>query len=532
MEPRTTNSQETLSSWLNAHPDALLGAVNPNGETVDMPDSIPLGREHTTESRSLLELVVPEDSRVVTDAFVAALARGIGVAKVHLCSDPDQVHLLQYLDLRDRHGVILRMVIRGGDLDDEQTERTGPRDLTSARPRLCVIHKSDVATILSIDKATTFMLGWDPNDMVGHSTLDFIHPDDHVRAIDNWMSRFAGDRAQSVHAVRLRYLRMDGSWLWIETSNDFQNLGDGSTIVESQLIDISEEMSAVDALRHSEQFLRQVTDTVPVGLFHVAAGGSVAFVNPVLRQLVGDVSFSSYRELAGAVSSDGARLASAIDDVMANGTDVDLGMALAGESGRSAMVTLRAVTDNDKVLGVLGCVVDVTELKSLADTDVLTGLQNRRSIVALLEAELARRSGDVSVIFADLDGFKLVNDQYGHQVGDRLLTEVAARLSSALRPGDRIGRLGGDEFLILCPGVTRLEAADAIAQRLQEALKDPFHLPEATVHVDASLGVACGGPDATADDLISRSDTAMYASKLKETDFSRIANAKPVPARP
>jgi diguanylate cyclase (GGDEF)-like protein/PAS domain S-box-containing protein len=532
LEPRTTTSEETLVSWLNAHPDALVGAVNPSGETVDMPDSIPLGREHMTESRSLLELVVPEDSRAVTDAFVASLARGVGVSKVHLCSDPDEVHLLQYLDLRDRHGVILRMVIRGGDLEDEQGERTGPRDLTSARPRLCVIQKNEVATILSIDKATTLMLGWSPEEMAGQSTLDFIHPDDHVRAIDNWMSRFVGDRTQSAHAVRLRYLCKDGSWLWIETSNDFQTLEDGSTVVESQLIDVSEEMSAVDALRQSERFLRQVTDTVPVGLFHIASDGSVAFVNPVLRQLVGDVSFSSYRELAGAVSSDGGRLASAIADVMANGIDVDLGMALTGDNGRSAMVTLRAVTDNDKVLGILGCVVDVTELKSLADTDVLTGLQNRRSIVGLLEAELARRSGDVSVIFADLDGFKLVNDQYGHQVGDRLLAEVATRLSSALRPGDRIGRLGGDEFLILCPGVTSPETANAIAQRLQDALEQPFRLSEATVHVDASLGVACGGPAATADDLISRSDTAMYASKLGEADFSRIANEKPLPVLP
>ncbi len=508
-----TDTEETLVSWLNAHDDALVGAVNPNGEAVEMPASIPLGREHRTESRSLLELVIPEDSRAVTDAFVSALTRGVGIAKIRLCSDPDQPHLLQYLDLRERHGVILRMVVRGDDLDDDQGNRTRPSDLTSARPRLCVIHKSEVATIVAIDKATTLMLGWAPEDMLGHSTLDFLHPDDHVRAIDNWMSRFAGERGQGVHSVRLRYLCMDGTWLWIETSNDFQTREDGSTVVESQLIDVSEEMSAVDALRQSERFLREVTDTVPVGLFHVASDDSVAFVNPVLRELVGDVSFPSYRDLAGAMSPEGARLVSAIDDVMAKGADADLGLVLAGKAGRSAMVTLRAVTDDGRVLGVLGCVVDVTELKTLADTDVLTGLQNRRSIVGLLEVELARRSGNVSVIFADLDGFKQINDQYGHQVGDRLLAQVAARLSAALRPGDRIGRLGGDEFLIFCPGVTKLKAVNAIARRLQEALEEEFCLPEATVRVLASLGVACGGAGATVDDLISRSDSAMYASK-------------------
>ncbi|MGO9341183.1 MAG: diguanylate cyclase domain-containing protein [Acidimicrobiales bacterium] len=520
-EPLTTDSQEILSSWLNAHHDALVGAINPNGESVEMPASIPLGREHRTESRSLLELVVAEDSRAVTDAFVVALARGVGVARIRLCSDPERPYLLQYLDLREKHGVILRMVVPGDDLDGDQGASIRPRDLTSARPRLCVIQKSEVATILAIDKATTLMLGWAPEEMVGHSTLDYIHPDDHVRAIDNWMSRFAGERGQSAHAVRLRYLRVDGTWLWIETSNDFQAREDGSTVVASQLIDVSEEMSAVDALRQSEHFLRQVTDTVPVGLFHVAADGSVAFVNPVLRELVGDESFASYRDLAAAISPDAMLLVKAIDGVMADGTDADLGMVLNGKTGRSAMITLRAVTDDDRILGVLGCVVDVTELKSLADTDGLTGLQNRRSIVSLLEAELARRSGDVSAIFVDLDGFKQINDQHGHQVGDRLLSQVASRLSSALRPGDRIGRLGGDEFLVYCPGVTELKVATAIADRLQRALEGEFHLPEATVRVLASVGVACGGPGATADDLISRSDAAMYATKLRETVMHR-----------
>ena len=507
------DAQRTLVSWLSAHHDALVGAVNPNGESVEMPATIPLGPHHQMESRSLLELVVPGDSRAVTDAFVAALLRGVGVAKIHMSSDPDQPQLLHYLDLREQHGVILRLVVRADDLDGEYGTSTGTAELKSARPRLCVIEKSEVATILSIDRAATLMLGWSPDDMVGCSTLDFIHPDDQVRAIDNWMSRFAGERGQAVHAVRLRYQCKDGNWLWIETSNDFQLRDDGSTVVVSQLIDVSDEMSAIDALRQSEQFLRRVTDTVPVGLFHIEGDGSVAFVNPVLRNLIGDVAFTSYRDLAEAMSSEGARLESAIGQVMADGADADLGLALSRDSGRSAMVTLRAVTNDDQVLGVLGCVVDVTELKSLADTDVLTGLQNRRSIVALLESELARHSGNVSVIFADLDGFKQINDQYGHQVGDQLLTEVAARLSSALRPADRIGRLGGDEFLIFCPGVTRPRAANAIARRLQAALDREFRLPEATVHVFASLGVACGGPGSTADDLISRSDTAMYESK-------------------
>jgi diguanylate cyclase (GGDEF)-like protein/PAS domain S-box-containing protein len=511
--PRS-HADETLASWLGSHADALVGAVNPNGEPVEWPTAIELGSGHNVDSRSLLDLVVADDMRAVTDAFVVALARGLGVAKIHLSSDPSKPCLAQYLDMRERYGVILRFVVPASEFDDDGTGSDRGLAVSATRPRLCVITKSEVASVLSIDEATTLMLGWSPEEMLGRSTLEFIHPDDHVRAIDNWMSRFAAGREQSVQTVRLRYLCKDGTWLWIETSNDFQSRDDGSIVAVSQLIDVSEEMAATEALRHSERFLREVTDTVPVGLFHVGRDAKVAFVNPVLRHLIGDVPVLSYADLARAMADEASSLENAIEQVMTNGIDAGLSMTLAGEAGpRSVMVTLRGVTDDGRVLGVLGCIVDVTELKNLADTDGLTGLQNRRSIVELLDIELARHSGNVSVIFADLDCFKLVNDEHGHLVGDQLLAAVASKLSSALRPGDRIGRLGGDEFLIFCPGVSELPAVQAIAQRLREALEEDIYLPGVTIHVFASLGIACGGPGATVDDLMSRSDAAMYVSK-------------------
>jgi diguanylate cyclase (GGDEF)-like protein len=203
-------------------------------------------------------------------------------------------------------------------------------------------------------------------------------------------------------------------------------------------------------------------------------------------------------------------------------------LSISEDGHRTARVALRAVTDDQKVLGVLGCVVDVTELKSLADTDVLTGLQNRRSIVRLLELELARHSGKVGVIFADLDGFKQINDRFGHQVGDQLLTAVAGRLRSALRPGDRIGRLGGDEFLVVCPGLSEPLDAMSVTERLTTSLNDEFRLPAGKVRIMASLGVACGEPGATVDDLISRSDSAMYESKQSRSSVPSMIAQTPL----
>src|SRR6202034_834135 len=120
----------------------------------------------------------------------------------------------------------------------------------------------------------------------------------------------------------------DGSWLWLETSNDFQLQDDGTTVVVAQLLDVSDEMAAVEALRHNEQFLRRLTDTVPVGLFHIAGDDSVVFVNPVLRDLIGDVSIQSLSDLTKAMSTEGPPLEDAIVSVISGGLDADLELTL------------------------------------------------------------------------------------------------------------------------------------------------------------------------------------------------------------
>ena len=519
-------AERSLALWLESHPEAIVGAVGPNGAPLEMPATIPLGSGHQVDSRSVLELVIPEDSRAVTDAFVASLTRGIGVARIHISSDPESAHLLHYLDLREKHGVILRAVTSGAGPDDVPRDPIRANELVPTRPRLGKMIKSETAAIVSVDLATTLMLGWDAPDLVGHSTLDFIHPDDHVRAIDNWMSRLTSEHGHSVQSARLRYLRKDGSWLWLETSNDFQLQDDGTTVVVAQLLDVSEEMAAVEALRHNEQFLRRLTDTVPVGLFHIAGDNTVVFVNPVLRDLIGDVSIQSLSDLTTAMSTEGPSLEDAIASVMLGGLDADLELTLPMHDGRSrsVRVTLLSVDKEDRGLGVLGCIVDVTELRRMADTDVLTGLRNRRALLGDLEEELTRHSGKVSVIFADLDGFKSVNDRYGHQAGDKVLAVVAERLRSALRPGDLIGRLGGDEFVVVCPGVSDPELAMAVAQRLQKALEPELALPGIAVNIVASFGIACGTASVTADELISSSDAAMYESKQAPSRHMTLAS--------
>jgi diguanylate cyclase (GGDEF)-like protein len=149
--------------------------------------------------------------------------------------------------------------------------------------------------------------------------------------------------------------------------------------------------------------------------------------------------------------------------------------------------------------------------------DPLTGLPNRVLMLEMLEHAFrgSRRSGDTSaVFFIDLDRFKDVNDTYGHQIGDRLLVAVAKRLSGLMRPGDSVGRLSGDEFLVLCEGLDDPSQADRISARLHQGLSQPFNLDGVTVKITASIGVAVTGHDSHgAEALLHDADFSMYRNK-------------------
>ncbi|HEX4435987.1 MAG TPA: EAL domain-containing protein [Solirubrobacteraceae bacterium] len=158
------------------------------------------------------------------------------------------------------------------------------------------------------------------------------------------------------------------------------------------------------------------------------------------------------------------------------------------------------------------------ELAFLATHDALTGLPNRTLILDRVEQMLARSTrtnGPVAALFVDLDNFKAINDTLGHHVGDELLSSVAARLDGAIRGADTLGRLGGDEFIVISDDVSLTEAPELIAERLVEALRHPFHLGEekqTRVTVTASIGIALG-EKISAEDLLRNADIAMYAAK-------------------
>ncbi|WP_232493121.1 GGDEF domain-containing protein [Novosphingobium kaempferiae] len=158
------------------------------------------------------------------------------------------------------------------------------------------------------------------------------------------------------------------------------------------------------------------------------------------------------------------------------------------------------------------------DLGNLARYDPLTGLANRLLVRESFfkQALSCRIDQQIAIHYLDLDGFKAINDQFGHPVGDRLLIQVAARLGAAVRGDDVIGRLGGDEFVVLQPGVLHADQAELLARRIIRQLSESYRIDDTEMQISASVGISLApvhGLDL--DRLLQCADAALYRSKRK-----------------
>jgi diguanylate cyclase (GGDEF)-like protein len=178
-------------------------------------------------------------------------------------------------------------------------------------------------------------------------------------------------------------------------------------------------------------------------------------------------------------------------------------------------------TGGDQEPYVVTIQADITERRQLearleheATRDPLTGVMNRGALMTQLElALLQRHVAPLGVLFIDLDYFKDVNDTFGHEAGDAVLSTIAKRLKDCVREGDVVGRLGGDEFVVLCHDVSGLGEAVEVAARLREAIARPIDIRGGTAAVDGSVGVAIAHAGSDAASLLRHADKASYAAK-------------------
>jgi diguanylate cyclase (GGDEF)-like protein len=153
----------------------------------------------------------------------------------------------------------------------------------------------------------------------------------------------------------------------------------------------------------------------------------------------------------------------------------------------------------------------------LADQDGLTGLCNRRRMLEFLESAIAdarRKEQCVGLLFIDLDGFKGINDEYGHAAGDKILTMVASRIAARVRNSDVVCRYGGDEFVVVLPCVPDAGAVTKVADAIRERVSMPCWIQGSEQRLSASIGQAmCPHDGRTADELLKGADQAMYRLK-------------------
>ncbi|GIJ50658.1 hypothetical protein Val02_75440 [Virgisporangium aliadipatigenens] len=501
-------------------PGAHVVAIAPSGLFVPMPADVALGTwQLISGPTSALALVVPEDNILVIDAWERTLRTGAVNLLVRPLADPAQQVRLHFIDMTHRHGVLLGF-LTGFEAADDGPDLDG---VAPIRPKVAVMRKDGMAVIQEVDDAATLILGWTREELLGRRTLDLVHPDEHQVAIDSWVSMLT--RPGGTGRIRLRHRHRDGRWIWFEVTNHNRLADPEHGYVLAELLDITEEMAAQEALRASEQLLRRLTESLPVGVVQIDQDLRVVYHNERANRLLGR-PVEQYRDAVA--PGDRTEVDDALRAVLADGVDADLEVGLVHpfRGTRRLTVSLRALSGSSgAVTGAIISLADITEdvrmreeLKYSAMFDSLTGCRNRASILGGLAGYLdlpACENSGVAAVFVDLDKFKQVNDRLGHAAGDALLVHVANRLRAAARHADLVGRLGGDEFLVVARDVASPADARMFAEKLATAISaGTVDLNGEPVRPEGSVGVAWSLPgDLDADALIAAADEAMYRAK-------------------
>jgi diguanylate cyclase (GGDEF)-like protein/PAS domain S-box-containing protein len=385
---------------------------------------------------------------------------------------------------------------------------------------------------LFVNDAMCDLTGYTRSELYGEHFTKLTHPDDAPQQRRDALDLLTGKR-KSYQAHR-RYVHASGAILWVVVSGAIvQNAAGKPENLLAQVHDVTPLRVAEEQARMAEAVFRSAFDHAPIGMGLVGLDGRWLQVNEALSRILGypldRLVGMNVLQLTDPRDAESDRVAIA---ELASGERQAFCSEQRYRHADGHLVWVRlsstAVTDEDGRPSFFVCQYEDVSDRKLADQrlahlalhDPLTGLANRTLLLDRLGLALAQRSregGVVIVAFGDLDGFKSVNDRFGHAAGDQVLCEVADLLRSMVRAGDTVARLGGDEFVVVTTVHTE-EEATTFSKRLREAVAQGkfggTFGPDSIVGM--SLGLAmCPRHGTSARYLLAAADAAMYAEKSR-----------------
>jgi diguanylate cyclase (GGDEF)-like protein/PAS domain S-box-containing protein len=387
-----------------------------------------------------------------------------------------------------------------------------------------------------LDERACRLLGRDAGESKhGRAWGHLVHPDDLPATVHAMRAHLAG--TTPAYEVDYRARHTDGRWVWLSSRGKVVQFGrDGAPQrMVGTLMDISERKLAESQLRATQAELRATLDALPDLLFEFNAEGRYRAVHShngvgmtlptemVLNKVVSEVLPKEAAEACLAALQEA--------QLTGRSTGKQYSLELSGGKHWFELSVVRKPTEPDEEERFIAIARNISERKlteeaiqHLAFHDSLTDLPNRRLLTNRLQSALSasrRHARHGALMFLDLDKFKLLNDTYGHDVGDLMLQEVARRLQQNVRAVDTVARLGGDEFVVLLQELSTdaddaLMHATIVGHKILASLNEPYTLGEHTHISTPSIGATLfNGDKVSALQILKNADTAMYKAKAQ-----------------
>lgn len=445
---------------------------------------------------------------------------------------------------RDADGSVLHFVAQLVDVDAEV------RNLQSLQAALrqfrdLAEHASDVVyrtgpdgIVEWISPSVTRVLGWSPEELVGRLSLDFVSPHDLDEA-QSMRSRLFVEATPGRVVHRLRTAA--GGYRQMSVLATPLTDPDGTvTGAVFGLRDVTDEEEARAAFRSSEERMRVAMEAAPAGMAFADQDGRLIDVNPALCAMLGQPADALIgRPLADLLTPEDRVL---VDQLTAGAPGggprtirhehylaspgrllwVVHAVSLLPRNGSEAPMFVHQFVDQTEAHGLQ------EDLAHRASHDALTGVSNRGDLLEQLDSSLGLHlgaPGQVGLLFCDIDNLKPINDAYGHPCGDAVITAVADRLVHGVRQGDTVGRVGGDEFVVILRAISGTDELARVAAKLQAEVSCPVRAGDQLVDLTLSVGAVMARSEEEVHTLLARADTALY--RAKRAGRNRVVVADP-----